>query len=186
MSAFLIACHSDGKVRVEVRNISTDTIRRDDSTAKEVGVLVGGAVMYPGKAILENLSTSLNHKILTQLLKGADLLDTVSDKSLVTVFAPTDSAFNALPHNSLNMLNDKNNNLKRVLAYHVVEGHYELSDLKDGMVLKSIEGEQLKVSIKNNKIYINNASIDVQDVISSNGVIHVINSVLMPPKNSKS
>jgi uncharacterized surface protein with fasciclin (FAS1) repeats len=161
-----------------------DAMTTPTPTAMETGVMVGGALMTPNLNIVQNALNANNVTTVVAAVKAAGLVETLSGKGPFTVFAPTNDAFNKLPAGTVtNLLKTENKGqLVDILTYHVVAGRYTSKDLKDGMMLTSVEGKQLKISVSNGKISINgSAMIETADVISSNGVTHVINSVLLPP-----
>jgi uncharacterized surface protein with fasciclin (FAS1) repeats len=156
-------------------------------TAKERTVMVGGAAMYPSKNIVENAMHSKDHTTLVAAVKAAGLVDTLSSAGPFTVFAPTNAAFGKLPKGTVETLVKPENKatLTKILTYHVVPGKLEAADLTDGKKLTTVEGEQLtvknsggRVSIVDSKGGVSNVTIP--NVKQSNGVIHVVNSVLMP------
>lgn len=151
------------------------------------GVMVGGALMTPAKDIVDNAVGSKDHTTLVAAVKAAGLVDTLKGKGPFTVFAPTNEAFTNLPQGTVdNLLKPENKDqLVKVLTYHVVPGIYKTTDLKDGQMLTTVEGDTLKVTKVGNTIFVNGVSISIGDVISSNGVTHVIGSVLLPPANGK-
>jgi uncharacterized surface protein with fasciclin (FAS1) repeats len=153
-----------------------------EKVAAENAVMVGGASMVPSKNIVENAANSRDHSTLVNALSKAGLGSTLSEKGPFTVFAPTNEAFAKLPDGTMDALIEVENKPKlvKILTYHVVKGTYTTKDLKDGQTLKTIEGENLKVTIKDGKVKINNANVQIADVVSSNGVTHVVDSVLMP------
>jgi uncharacterized surface protein with fasciclin (FAS1) repeats len=148
----------------------------------EQGVEVGGAMMVPSKNIVENAMGSSEHTTLVAAVKAGDLVETLSGAGPFTVFAPTNAAFNALPAGTVdNLLKpEMKKDLQGVLTYHVVAGSMRAADLKDGMELTTVQGQKLKVSVKDGKVMINNANVTIADIISSNGVTHVIDAVLLP------
>jgi transforming growth factor-beta-induced protein len=150
---------------------------------KDGGVMVGGAMMTPDKTIVGNASNASNVTTLVSAVKAADLVDTLNGTGPFTVFGPTNDAFNKLPAGTVeDLLKPENKEtLKSILTYHVVSGKYKSSDLKDGQMLKTVNGEELKISKMDGKIKINDmAMIETSDVVSTNGVTHVIDTVLMP------
>ena len=153
-----------------------------DSKSNGKGVMVGGAMMVPEKNIVENALNSKDHTTLVAAVKAGGLVETLSGKGPFTVFAPTNEAFNALPAGTVdNLLKEENKSkLVTVLTYHVVAGSYTSKNLKDGMDLKTVQGETIHISKKGNHWMVNDANISVADVISSNGVTYVIDKVLMP------
>jgi uncharacterized surface protein with fasciclin (FAS1) repeats len=149
----------------------------------EKGVMVGGAMMTPDKDIVDNAVNSKDHTTVVAAVKAAGLVETLKGDGPFTVFAPTNEAFAKLPSGTVETLLKPENKTKLtgVLTYHVVPGAYRAADLKDGMTLKTVNGQMLTFSMKDGKWWINNSAIvTIGDVISSNGVTHVIDTVLMP------
>jgi uncharacterized surface protein with fasciclin (FAS1) repeats len=120
-----------------------------------------------------------NFKTLVTALKAADLVDTLKGPGPFTVFAPTDEAFAKLPKAKLDALLKDKAQLTKVLTYHVVAGKVMATDVKPGKV-KTLQGENIMVSDKNGMLKIDNAKIVKADIQADNGVIHVIDTVLMP------
>ncbi|MGM4894666.1 fasciclin domain-containing protein [Tardiphaga sp. 866_E4_N2_1] len=153
----------------------------------EKTVMVGGAPMYPSKNIVENAVNSKDHTTLVAAVKAAGLVDTLSGKGPFTVFAPTNAAFGKLPAGTVDTLvkPESKATLTKILTYHVVPGKLNAADLKDGQKLKTVEGEELTVKASGGKVMIVDAkggssTVTIADVNQSNGVIHVIDTVLMP------
>src|SRR5579863_9798765 len=153
----------------------------------EKTVMVGGAAMYPSKNIVQNAVNSKDHTTLVAAVKAAGLVDTLEGKGPFTVFAPTNTAFNKLPAGTVDTLVKPENKaaLTKILTYHVVAGKLDASDLTDGKMLKTVEGEQLTVKKSDGKTWIvdakgDTAAITITNVHQSNGVIHVIDTVLLP------
>jgi uncharacterized surface protein with fasciclin (FAS1) repeats len=120
---------------------------------------------------------------LATALQAAGLVDTLKGPGPFTVFAPTDAAFAKLPAGTLDtLLKDPKGELTRILTYHVVPGKVMAADITDGMTAKTVEGDTIKFTIKDGKVYVNGAQVTTADVPASNGVIHVIDGVLIPPK----
>jgi len=118
---------------------------------------------------------------LVAALKAGDLVTTLQGTGPYTVFAPTNAAFASIQPTVDSLLKPANKGkLQSVLKYHVVPGTYMAADLKDGQMLKTAEGESLKVSVKNGVVKINGATVVKADVSASNGVVHVIDGVLVP------
>jgi uncharacterized surface protein with fasciclin (FAS1) repeats len=158
-------------------------------------VKVGGAPMYPTKNIVENAIHSKDHTTLVAAVKAAGLVDTLESAGPFTVFAPVNSAFKRLPEGAVsNLLKPENKSqLVNVLTYHVVAGKLSAEDLKSLVekgggkaTLKTVEGGELTVSeAGQGKLKITDAkgdvgAITIPDVNQSNGVIHVIDTVLLP------
>jgi uncharacterized surface protein with fasciclin (FAS1) repeats len=161
----------------------------------EKTVTVGGAPMYPSKNIIQNAVNSKDHTTLVAAVKAAGLVDTLSGPGPFTVFAPTNAAFAKLPAGTVDTLLKPENKgtLTKVLTYHVVAGRMTAVQLmkavKDGegeAHLKTVEGDSItvkqagpgKLTVTDDKGGV--ATITIADVLQSNGVIHVIDAVLMP------
>ena len=153
----------------------------------EKTVMVGGAAMFPSKNIIENAVNSKDHTTLVTAVKAAGLVETLQGKGPFTVFAPTNAAFGKLPAGTVDTLvkPESKATLTKILTYHVVPGNLKASDLTDGKKLKTVEGEELTVKKSGKKVMIVDAkggssTVTIADVNQSNGVIHVVNTVLMP------
>ncbi|ULQ54843.1 fasciclin domain-containing protein [Flavihumibacter fluvii] len=136
------------------------------------------------KDIVDIVVRSEDHTTLAAALKAAALIDTLKNAGPFTVFAPTNKAFNTLPAGKVDGLlkPEKKAELTKILTYHVVPGNIIAADLKNGQKLTTLEGQVLTVSIKAGKIKINRANIITADLAGKNGVIHVIDAVLIPKK----
>jgi uncharacterized surface protein with fasciclin (FAS1) repeats len=152
--------------------------------APEAGVMVGGANMVPSKNIVENAAASADHTTLVAAVTAAGLAETLSGTGPFTVFAPTNEAFAKLPAGTVESLLTpaKKADLTAILTYHVVPGALKAADLKDGQKLKTVQGNELTVSIKDGKVMIDGAVVTIADAVSSNGVTHVIDAVVTPKK----
>jgi uncharacterized surface protein with fasciclin (FAS1) repeats len=190
--AVLTSCSDTGTTTTgssdSTTNTTTNTTATTDNTTgttnSEQGVMVGGSMMVPSKNIVENAATSSEHTTLVTAVKAAGLAETLSGAGPFTVFAPANSAFDKLPAGTVeNLLKpEMKNDLTNVLTYHVVPGALRAADLKDGQKLKTVQGAELTVSMKDGKVMIDGANVTTPDVISSNGVTHVIDAVVMPKK----
>ena len=156
-------------------------------SAQEKTVMVGGAAMFPSKNIVQNAVNSKDHTTLVAAVKAAGLVETLESKGPFTVFAPTNTAFGKLPAGTVDTLVKPENKatLTKILTYHVVPGKLEASGLTDGKKLKTAEGEELTVKHEDGKIWIVDAKggtsmVTISNVNQSNGVIHVVDTVLMP------
>ena len=157
-------------------------------------VMVGGAPMYPTKNIVENAVNSKDHTTLVTALKAAGLVETLQGAGPFTVFAPTNEAFNKLPAGTVETLVKPENKatLTKILTYHVVAGRMTAADLtkaikagKGSATLKTVSGGTLTAMMKGKGIELKDekggmSMVTIADVLQSNGVIHVVNTVLMP------
>ncbi len=156
--------------------------------------MVGGAPMYPTKTIVENAVNSKDHTTLVAAVKAAGLVETLSGPGPFTVFAPTNKAFAKLPKGTVESLvaPENKDKLTAILTYHVVPGKLTAADLKAEIKagggqaeLKTVQGETLTVTAKGRMLNVTDAKGDVAhvtigDVLQSNGVIHVIDTVMIP------
>ena len=169
-----------------MKNEATGSMGSMGSTG---GVLVGGAMMTPNKDIVDNAAGSSEHTTLVAAVKAAGLVETLKSTGPFTVFAPTNAAFDKLPAGTVNSLvtPEMKPTLTKILTYHVVPGRFTAADLKNGQVLTTVEGEQLTVMVSGGSVMLKDAkggmaTVTIPNVISSNGVTHVIDTVLMPAK----
>lgn len=142
-------------------------------------------MMVRSQDIVDNAARASNVTTLVTAVKAAGLVDTLKSPGPFTVFAPTNDAFAKLPAGTVDTLLKPENKgaLTDILTYHVVAGRYTSADLKDGLTLTTVEGKKLTFKKVNGKLMINgSAMVETADVISSNGVTHVIDTVLMPAK----
>lgn len=160
---------------------------QDRMMSGEKTVMVGGAAMFPSRNIIQNALNSKDHTTLVAAVKAAGLVKTLEGKGPFTVFAPTDAAFGRLPAGTVdNLVKPENKGiLTKILTYHVVPGKLEASDLTDGRKLKTVEGEELTVRRSGDTVMIidakgDSSTVTISNVNQSNGVIHVVDTVLMP------
>ena len=164
------------------------------AVAQEKTVMVGGAPMYPSKNIVENAVNSKDHTTLVAAVKAASLVDTLAGKGPFTVFAPTNDAFAKLPAGTVDTLVKPENKatLTKILTYHVVPGTHSAASLMAAVkagngkaTLKTVEGENLTFEMAGSGLDVMDAKggkskVTIADVNQSNGVIHVVDTVLMP------
>ena len=178
-----------------IAQMKNDAIKNDMMKSESAKpVTVGGAPMYSNKTIVQNAVNSKDHTTLVAAVKAAGLVDTLSGPGPFTVFAPTNEAFKKLPAGTVDTLLKPENKdkLKAVLTYHVVAGRMSAKDLMDAVkkgggkaMLKTVEGEDLTVTQSGNMLTVTDAKGDkakvtIANVNQSNGVIHVIDTVMLP------
>jgi pentapeptide MXKDX repeat protein len=173
-------------------SMSTDSMGSDAMASDTV--MVGGAPMYPNKNIIENAVNSADHTTLVAAVKAAGLVDTLSGPGPFTVFAPTNAAFAKLPAGTVeNLLKPENHDmLVKILTYHVLSGDYSAADLMaksqamGGRAnFTTVSGDAITAEVRGNSLWIYDenggaAKVTIADVNQSNGVIHVIDDVLLP------
>ncbi|WP_343694025.1 fasciclin domain-containing protein [Chitinophaga sp.] len=169
------------------------TIITSNAQAQEKTVMVGGAAMYPSKNIIENAVNSKDHTTLVAAVKAAGLVETLQGAGPFTVFAPTNKAFEKLPKGTVETLLKPENKamLQGVLTYHVVAGNLDSKALAEKIregngkaELTTVQGGKLWAWMQGNKLVLKDekggmATVTIKDVHQSNGVIHVIDHVLM-------
>ncbi len=132
--------------------------------------------------VVDVVVNSENHNTLEAAVLAAGLAGTLQGAGPFTVFAPTDAAFAVLPAGTVeSLLEDPSGALTNILLYHVVSGKTMSSDLSDGQMIKTVFGKDVKVMITADGVFINNAKVTVADIEAENGVVHVIDAVLLPP-----
>ncbi len=183
-SSLMFTACGDSSKETSTTTTDTTTTMAAEPMATEAGVMVGGANMVASKNIVENAVGSADHTTLVAAVTAAGLAETLSGTGPFTVFAPTNAAFEKLPAGAVEGLlkPEAKADLTSVLTYHVVPGAVKAADLKDGQKIKTVQGQELTVSIKDGKVMIDGATVTIADVISSNGVTHVVDAVLMPKK----
>ncbi len=136
------------------------------------------------KDVVDVAIGSPDHTTLVAAVTAAGLVETLKGAGPFTVFAPANAAFAALPAGTVEGLLKPESKaaLTKILTYHVVAGAVKAADLKDGQKVKTVQGQELTVSIKGDKVMINGANVTAADLAGSNGVVHVIDAVLMPKK----
>lgn len=173
---------------------TTSSFAQSKMMKNEKTVMVGGAEMYPSKNIIENAVNSKDHTTLVAAVKAADLVETLQSAGPFTVFAPTNEAFAKLPKGTVETLLKPENKskLQSILTYHVLSGKHSASDIMKDIekgngkaTYKTVSGGTLTVMMKGKKVMLMDenggmAEVTIADVNQSNGVIHVIDSVVLP------
>lgn len=176
-------CGDGGKAAKE--KATADSIRVADSVAQveRAAQMKADSIAALPKSIAETAMNVEQLSTLVAALQQAELVETFKGEGNFTVFAPTNEAFASVQETVDMLLKEENKSkLQSVLKYHVVEGAAMAADLTDGQELTTLQGEKLKVTIKDDKVMINGAEVVTADVKASNGVVHVINKVVVPTK----
>jgi uncharacterized surface protein with fasciclin (FAS1) repeats len=151
------------------------------AVAAVVALPVGSASAAPSKNIVETAASAPQFSTLVSLVEKAGLAGTLSGKANYTVFAPTNAAFAKVPKKTLNMLLEKKSLLKKVLLYHVLPGKVPASKVLKEDSAKTVEGARVQFSVRGKSAFVNESRIVKTDIRASNGIIHAINAVLIPP-----
>jgi len=175
-------------------NSTMNTNTMTNSTASTANPMVGGAPMLATKDIIDNAVNSKDHTTLVAAVKAAGLVDTLKGAGPFTVFAPTNAAFDKLPKGTVETLvkPESKATLTKILTYHVVPGKQDAASIakaieagKGKATFKTVQGEELTASMEGKDVVLTDAKggkskVTIADVMQSNGVIHVVDTVLMP------
>ena len=142
-------------------------------------LVAGAATVAHAKDIVDTAVGAGSFNTLVKAVQAAGLVDTLKGEGPFTVFAPTDEAFAKLPAGTLDSLLQDKAALTKVLTYHVVPGKVMVADVKPGEA-KTVQGQSVKLSTAGGKVMVDGATVVATDVVASNGVIHVIDSVILP------
>lgn len=169
---FISACNSNEPATSTATNETVPTagqeaVKDDESHKDVVKVAVG----------------SKDHTTLVAALKQAELVTALSNAGPFTVFAPTNDAFNKLPAGTLDglMKDEKKADLQNILQYHVAVAVYKTENMQDGQVINMVNGDNITLSVKDGKVMVNGTANIVASIPATNGIIHVIDAVLLPP-----
>ncbi len=174
--AFMISCNQNAESKTETT-----------STSSEAPAVAGGQENVKDsdsqKDVVKVAMASKDHSTLVAALKQADLVTSLSNAGPFTVFAPTNEAFNKLPAGTVDglMKADKKEDLQNILQYHVFMSALTPESFKDGQTLGMVNGDEVTISVKDGKTMLNNSATIIGSVPASNGMIYVIDGVLLPP-----
>jgi uncharacterized surface protein with fasciclin (FAS1) repeats len=173
IAIFAFACNTDKKesneVSTENNKDAGQALVKDEVSMKDVVKIAVG---------------SSDHTILVSALKQAELVDVLANPGPFTVFAPTNAAFDKLPKGTVDdlMKEEKKAELQNILQYHVTTSSLKADFFRDGQTLGMVNGDNITISMKDGKIILNNSATIVASVQASNGMVHIIDAVLLPPK----
>ena len=198
LGSFAAAAAIGGALLAGACGAGTQTAQADAAAPAmaERTVTVGGAAMYPSRNIVENAVNSRDHTTLVAAVQAAGLVETLSSPGPFTVFAPTNAAFGKLPAGTVETLTQPANRaaLTKILTYHVVAGRITATDLVAQIAagggratLATVQGGRLTATLSGDHVIVTDAAggrsmVTIADVLQSNGVIHVVDTVLMPPQ----
>jgi uncharacterized surface protein with fasciclin (FAS1) repeats len=139
---------------------------------------------FAQSTVVEVIVGSPDHQTLEAAVVAAELADDLSGEGPFTVFAPTDAAFSALPEGTVeSLLEDPTGQLADILLYHVVASSAKSTDLSDGQMITTLNGDKIKISFTDGKVLVDNATVTVADITTDNGVVHVIDAVILPAQD---
>lgn len=173
----------------KTKNMDSATTDSMEMTSDTDGVTVGGAKMVSSKDIVDNAANADNVTTVVDLVKQAELVETLKSTGPFTVFGPSNAAFEAVPKDVLDKVAGDKELLKTVLTYHVLQGTYTTADLRalasEGKSVKTVQGAKLTFKVVDGDVVVvdetdQQVEIETADIISSNGVTHVIKNVLLP------
>ena len=146
-----------------------------------MGIGFSASLYAQTTTVFDVIKNSEAHTTLEAAVVAAELDATLMSEGPFTVFAPTDAAFAALPEGTVaTLLEDPTGDLAQILLYHVVAAKAMSTDLSDGQMIATVQGKEVKVTIKDGKVMINNAKVTTANIKTDNGVVHVIDAILMP------
>ena len=166
-------------------NQATDSTTQDTSTTS--APLPGGQENVNDttseKDVVKVAVSSKDHTTLVAALKQADLVTSLSNAGPFTVFAPTNAAFDKLPKGTVDALmkDDKKEDLQNILQYHVTLAAQKAESFTDGQILGMVNGDNVTISVKDGKVMLNNSATIIASIKASNGIVHIIDGVLLPP-----
>jgi uncharacterized surface protein with fasciclin (FAS1) repeats len=162
--------------------VACDTTKTVASSTTPAAVSEQPMNATASKDVVDIAIGSPDHTTLVSAVTAAGLVQTLKGAGPFTIFAPTNAAFAALPAGTVDGLVKPENKgaLTNILTYHVVSGAVKAADLRDGQKVKTLQGEELAVSVRDGKVMINGANVSAADLVGSNGVVHVIDAVVMP------
>jgi uncharacterized surface protein with fasciclin (FAS1) repeats len=168
---FLFACNN--------KETKTESSSTEPTNAGQANVKDDASV----KDIVKIAVGSPDHTTLVKALQQAELVDVLANPGPFTVFAPTNAAFDKLPKGTLDdlMKADKKADLQNILQYHVTTSALKADFFQDGQILGMVNGDKVTISVKNGKVMLNNSATIVGSVQASNGMVHIIDGVLLPP-----
>ncbi len=174
--------------------VNGNAVGVNDAKVNRANFYIGSSVIHViDKVIIPNIpvkpatvfdiiENSASHNILEAAINAAQLDEALKGEGPFTLFAPTDAAFSALPDGTIAaLLEDPTGDLAQILLYHVVNAKAMSTDLSDGQMIVTLQGKEVKVTIMDGKVYINDAMVSMANIEADNGVVHVIDAVLMPP-----
>lgn len=165
-------------------NTATESSTQDsNTTAPAAGGIESVNDSTSEKDVVKVAVSSKDHSTLVAALKKADLVTSLSNAGPFTVFAPTNAAFDKLPKGTLdNLMKDENKEaLQNILQYHVTLAAQKAESFTDGQKLGMVNGDYVTINIKDGKVMLNNSAVIVASIKASNGIVHVIDGVLLPP-----
>ena len=180
----LMVTISDDGVMIDNAMVTVADIMADNGVIHVINAVLIPEEPVETTTVVDIIVGSEDHNTLETAVIAAGLVDALSGEGPFTVFAPTDAAFDALPEGALDEVLADIDLLTSILTHHVASGSVLSTDLSDGMMVTTLNGTELMVTISDNGVMIDNAMVTVADIMADNGVVHVINAVLIPEDSS--
>ena len=182
----LIGCFLIAGLILSCNQTAENKAEATDNTAQTTTASGGQEAVQDdvsAKDVVKVAVSSKDHTTLVAALQQAELVTSLSNAGPFTVFAPTNDAFNKLPKETLDALmkDDKKEDLQNILQYHVTVAAMKAESFTDGQILGMVNGDNLTINIKDGKVMLNNSAVIIASIPASNGIIHVIDGVLLPP-----
>ena len=180
----LMVTINDNGVMIDNAMVTVADIMADNGVVHVINAVLIPEEPVETTTVVDIIVGSEDHNTLETAVIAAGLVDALSGEGPFTVFAPTDAAFDALPEGTLDAVLADMDLLTSILTHHVASGSVMSTDLSDGMMVTTLNGTELMVTINDNGVMIDNAMVTVADIMADNGVVHVINAVLIPEESS--
>jgi uncharacterized surface protein with fasciclin (FAS1) repeats len=158
-----------------------ESAHKNSDKLKSPATIISASRFKPSKTIAENIQMDTSYSILSQSLTSSGIMETLTKPGPFTVFVPSNQAFRNLPFGTFDSwMKDRKDDLSNVLSYHIIAGSINSKNIKDGQKLKTLAGDDLIISKRNGKLFVNGLPVIQPDIEASNGLIYVINGVLFP------
>ena len=174
---------SDAGVFINDAQVTTADITADNGVVHVIDAVLLPET-EPENSVVDIIVGSDVHNTLETAVVEAGLVDALSGEGPFTVFAPTDDAFSVIPTETLDALLVNPEALSNILTYHVASGAVASTDLMDGMTITTLQGQEVTVTINDMGVFIDDAQVTMADIEASNGIVHVIDAVLMPAEDT--
>lgn len=158
-----------------------ESAHKNNDKLTSASTIISASRFKPSKTIAENIQMDSSFSILSQSLTSSGIMETLTKPGPFTVFVPSNRAFRNLPAGTFDSwMKERKDDLSNILSYHIVAGSVNSKDIKDGQKLKTLAGDELIISKRNGKLFVNGLPVTQPDIETSNGLMYVISGVLFP------